>query len=116
MKREPRAVTIGDVSYQIANDVARECGVSRQTLWRWRRDGLIPRGQLYRGRFVVYKADEVASIRAYANRIVDAQQRTAQSENYVQHRQKVSDIHLDAVLKNDNHARNIDKKLTHNVQ
>ncbi len=71
MQGELRAATVIDgVPYQNANQVAAECGVSRQTLWRWRREGTVPLGRLYRGRLVVYRSDEIATIRAYAHRLV----------------------------------------------
>ena len=60
---------VDGTNYATAADVARELDVSRQTLWRWRRDGKIPTGQRYRDRRILYTQAEVEQIHAYANRI-----------------------------------------------
>jgi hypothetical protein len=43
--------------------------ITRQTLWRWRHEGVIPLGRLFRGRQILFNEEEVAAIRRYANRI-----------------------------------------------
>jgi hypothetical protein len=43
--------------------------VTRQTLWRWRRQGKIPKGSLYRGKDLVFTLEEASDIRRYANRL-----------------------------------------------
>ncbi len=55
------------VQYFSAAEVARELNVSRQTLWRWRKDGRIPSGKRFRDRQVFFTAAEVAAIREYGN-------------------------------------------------
>jgi predicted DNA-binding transcriptional regulator AlpA len=60
---------IEGITYFTAADIQREIGVARQTLWRWRKSGNIPRGRRYRDRQVVFTKDEVAKIREYANRL-----------------------------------------------
>jgi transposase-like protein len=52
-----------------ATEVANLIGVSRQTLWRWRRSGKVPLGRRFRGREVVFSANELATVEEYANRI-----------------------------------------------
>lgn len=56
----------GSVFYS-CTEVASACGVSRQTIWRWRQDGLIPIGRSRRGRSVVFSATELEYIRAHAS-------------------------------------------------
>ena len=60
---------INGIEYLTISDVAKSAGVTRQTLWRWRTAGLIPLGQKFRRRLVVYTAGEVASICDFANRL-----------------------------------------------
>ncbi len=64
MSREIRGVR-----YVEAAEVAKEVGVSRQTLWRWRRSGKIPGGHRFRDRQIVFTEQEVEEIRSHANKI-----------------------------------------------
>jgi transcriptional regulator with XRE-family HTH domain len=61
--------TLEGMNYFSAAEVAREVGVSRQTLWRWRQDGKIPSGRRYRDHQVVFTSDEFAAVREFAHRI-----------------------------------------------
>ena len=63
-------VTIEGEEYYTNSEVSDELRVSRQTLWRWREKGSIPAGLRYRTRQVLFKAEEVETIRQYANRLV----------------------------------------------
>jgi predicted DNA-binding transcriptional regulator AlpA len=65
-------IDIEGKTYHYAEDVRALVGVSRQTLWRWRRTGVIPSGQRLRDRRMVFSDDEVQAIRAYATRILPA--------------------------------------------
>jgi hypothetical protein len=62
-------VEIDGKHYFSPHDVAREVGVSRQTLWRWRQQGKIPAGNRYRGRQVLFTDVERQVILEYAHRI-----------------------------------------------
>jgi predicted DNA-binding transcriptional regulator AlpA len=62
-------ILIDRVEYFTASDIQRDLGVARQTLWRWRKGGKIPRGRRYRGRQVVFTREEVDAIRDYSNRL-----------------------------------------------
>jgi cysteine desulfurase len=53
----------GSIFYS-GKEVAAACGVSRQTIWRWRQDGLIPEGRPRRGGTVVFTEAELEYIRA----------------------------------------------------
>jgi predicted DNA-binding transcriptional regulator AlpA len=55
--------------YFRAIEVADEIKISRQTLWRWRADNKIPLGHRFRGRQIVFTAEEFETIREFANRI-----------------------------------------------
>ena len=61
--------TIQGLSYWTVSEIADELGVSRQTLWRWRKADEIPQGCKARGNRVVFSRDEVAAIRAFAERV-----------------------------------------------
>lgn len=60
---------INGVQYVSSTEVVEELGVSRQTLWRWRREGKIPAGHRYRDGQVLFTGPEVEAIRTHANRI-----------------------------------------------
>jgi predicted site-specific integrase-resolvase len=60
---------IEGVTYLSATDIQRELGVTRQTLWRWRKERKIPLGRRYRNKQVVFTEQEVEAIREYSNRL-----------------------------------------------
>ena len=62
-------ININKMKYFTASDVLDKLNVSRQTLWRWRQEGSIPRGHRFRNRYVVFTPQEVLEIEAHANRI-----------------------------------------------
>ena len=66
-------VLIEDARYYTAVEIIKEVGISRTTLWRWRSEGKIPLGRLYRGGAVVFTPEEVDTIRAFANRLEPVQ-------------------------------------------
>ena len=53
----------------VANALLEELDVSRQTLWRWRREGKIPQGHRYRDAKVVFTLAEAEEVRQFANRV-----------------------------------------------
>ena len=68
-----KPLVIEGVPYFSAADAAREAGVSRQTLWRWRQEARVPAGRLYRDKQVLFTRAELESVCAYANRLVPLQ-------------------------------------------
>ena len=62
-------VTIEDALYYTVVEITKELGISRTTLWRWRSDGKIPVGRLYRGGTIVFTTEEFDAVRAFANRL-----------------------------------------------
>lgn len=65
----PVAVEIDGARFYSAGDVAADTGVTRQTLWRWRRTGKVPAGYRFRNGQILYTETELQQIRAYANRL-----------------------------------------------
>lgn len=66
------SIEVDGVPYYSAADVARELGISRQSLWKWRLQGKIPQGHRYRDRRVVFSAAELHAVREYAHRLEPA--------------------------------------------
>jgi predicted DNA-binding transcriptional regulator AlpA len=62
-------VQIEGVEYLTVAEVLQEMQITRQTLWRWRHEGLIPQGRRFRSRQLLFNGEEAAAIRRYANRI-----------------------------------------------
>jgi predicted DNA-binding transcriptional regulator AlpA len=53
-------------------DVTEIVGVTRQSIWRWRKDNEIPDGRRYRGRELLFTREEVEKIYAHAHRLEPA--------------------------------------------
>jgi transposase-like protein len=64
-----RLLEIGGTRFFSASEVAEVIRVSRQTLWRWRKQRKVPTGRLFRDGRIVFTTDEVETIREYANRL-----------------------------------------------
>ena len=62
-------IEIDGIEYYSQTQVLRDLRISRQTLYRWRQDGKIPVGHLYRGTRIIFTTEEVEAIRQYANRV-----------------------------------------------
>ena len=60
---------IDGIRYYSATEVARELGVSRQTIWRWRKEARIPPGYRFRDGQVMFTESELQAVREYGNRI-----------------------------------------------
>jgi predicted DNA-binding transcriptional regulator AlpA len=60
---------IDGVEYFSMVEVILASGVCRQTLWRWRKAGRIPRGHLLRDRRIIYTASELRAIKEFASRV-----------------------------------------------
>lgn len=60
---------VDGVLYLSAAELEEELDVSRQTMWRWRKDGHIPQGRRFRGSRILFTAGEAKLVRAYATRI-----------------------------------------------
>lgn len=62
-------VRIAGATYLSASQVAKQVGISRTTLWRWRHEGKIPLGRRYRNGLILFSAAEVRLVREYADRL-----------------------------------------------
>ena len=61
-----------------ASEACETLSISRQTLWRWRKAGIVPKGGLLRRKTVVFTEREFAEIQAYALQIVPLGEEPAQ--------------------------------------
>ena len=62
-------VQIDGIAYFSATDLTAALGISRQTLWRWRRAGKIPLGHRFRDGQTFFTKEEVEEIKGFASRI-----------------------------------------------
>lgn len=67
------SLKVDGVTYFSADEVAEQAEVSRQTLWRWRQDELVPAGRKYRGRRLLFSEDELQAILEFAHRLEPVQ-------------------------------------------
>lgn len=51
------------------NEILDRLGISRQTFWRWRREGKIPPGSRFRDRRMMFTEGEMEQITAHATRL-----------------------------------------------
>ena len=63
------SLSVEGITYYTMKDIVSQLSVSRQTLWRWRREGKIPQGQLFRDKQLLFTKLEFGQIEAFANRI-----------------------------------------------
>jgi hypothetical protein len=79
-------IEIDGIEYFTAADIHRELRTARQTLWRWRKGGKVPRGRRYRDRDVLFTRQEVDAIREYANRLEPADPTDGSELNALKHK------------------------------
>jgi predicted DNA-binding transcriptional regulator AlpA len=60
------AVEVNGVRYVTLDKIAERIGRSRQTIWRWRKQGVIPQGNRDRRGRVLFSEAEFETIRKYA--------------------------------------------------
>ncbi len=65
-------IQVGGAVYYSTKEVQQSIGVSRQTLWRWRKAKKIPPGQRHRTHKILFTADDLQAIEAYADQITSS--------------------------------------------
>jgi transposase-like protein len=75
MRKQPtfESIAIGGTEYVSCSVIARQLGVSRQTIWRWRKVGKVPQGHLYRSSQLVFTVEEAVDVYAYGTRVEPAE-------------------------------------------
>lgn len=63
------SVLVNEQEFFTATEVADDVGVVRQTLWRWRQKGKIPKGHRYRDRQILFTHQEREQIREFAHKL-----------------------------------------------
>ena len=61
--------TLDNQVFRSLSEVADRLGVTRQTLWRWRKAGYIPMGWRFRDGRVLFSEQDIVSIEEYAQRL-----------------------------------------------
>jgi predicted DNA-binding transcriptional regulator AlpA len=62
-------IEIDRIPYYSTLDVLTAAGISRQTLWRWRQEGKVPRGNRFRNGQVLFSEAEYRAVLEFANRV-----------------------------------------------
>lgn len=60
-------LTINDIEYYSLAELVDLVGVSRQTLWRWRKEGRVPLGRRFRQRQILFTVAEMKEVERIAN-------------------------------------------------
>ena len=75
------SLTIDGETYYSLRELTDLIGVSRQTLWRWRKEGRVPVGRKYRRKHVVFSEAETREIKRLADRLEPADLQHASASN-----------------------------------
>lgn len=67
--RNPLPLSLDGVKYFSLNEIAASLGITRMTLYRWRRQQRVPQGNRLRTRHVVFTEAEVEAIKDYATHV-----------------------------------------------
>lgn len=62
-------IAIEGEPFYTTKEVMESLGISRQTLWRWRSTGRVPKGRRFRDGQTIFSEAEWNSIRVYANSV-----------------------------------------------
>lgn len=61
------SIIIRENKYLTANEVLEKASVSRQTLWRWRQEKVVPTGYRHRNGRILFSESDVEEILAYCD-------------------------------------------------
>jgi hypothetical protein len=70
-------IQIEGATYHTAGELTSRLGITRQTLWRWRRSGKVPQGRRYRDGHTLFTDQEAEMIREFANRVEPLEQNSS---------------------------------------
>lgn len=62
-------ISIEGVAYYTVAELSERLGITRQTLWRWRRAGKVPKGRRFRGGNTLFTEFEMKLVREFANNV-----------------------------------------------
>ncbi len=63
------SIIVQGVPYIPTRVVLSRLRITRQTLWRWRKEGKVPLGKRYRDKQLVFSLSEITDILEYAERV-----------------------------------------------
>jgi predicted DNA-binding transcriptional regulator AlpA len=66
------SIIIKENIYLTTTEVLEKASVSRQTLWRWRQEQVVPTGYRYRNGRIFFSESDVEEILGYSNQIEPA--------------------------------------------
>ena len=65
-------IIIKENKYLTTNEVLEKASVSRQTLWRWRQEQVVPAGYRHRNGRILFSESDVEEILAYSDQLEPA--------------------------------------------
>jgi hypothetical protein len=63
------SIVVRGIPYIPTRAVLSRLRITRQTLWRWRKEGKVPLGKRYRDKQLVFSLSEITDIVEYAERV-----------------------------------------------
>lgn len=64
------SLKINGIVFYTTQEVLKKCKVSRQTIWRWKKEGKVPKGRKFRDGKLLFTESELRSIYDFANSLI----------------------------------------------